>query len=808
MPATPEASWFQNDFSGGEISPDYQGNFDDPLYSKSLALCRNNLVIPGKSVERRGGSRIAGRVASGTSNYYKLFSLVANNGTPIIAEFSELTYAASSGGYGGLYLWAPPSNLGAVLPGFANDVMRMPFAPVCDVYMGVTSIDNSSPAVFTLASTPSTPWSTGDRVTVYVDDANPATCGIIRARTFLVTMLTATTLTLSGLSQDGIAVNGSALVNRTTFSHIYIGHHLHFLHPTIDDYIPYGAPTGQQSTIPQDDIAAMRVVQTADDRAFFFIPHVMPWVLDFSVPAAPTFNDAAWNWVDGPWEDPPVGSSQTGNFPLTIVANTGATIQLSYDGVHTIPEIRGIGQGIRLWTQPALYDSGTAYTSGQTVSYNDEFYQATASSTGVVPGTADPTGIFPWVLDPTLGTWSNGFHVATDGSNNMTFQITSDQQVPTYDPPNKIETYQAAFFFTGYSASGNLPRDATFAGRGPSCACWHEGRIWMGGAGADYLATYPSTLGSPTQFGFNRFDASVANNTVTVGGSIPTRGTSVPVVTVPQFSPTDNNGNVLDDSGISYTLNSDTAESLHWFQPDALGILVGTNTSEWMISASSLSDPLTPTSIQAHRQTRFGSQDSAPVLPGLSVLFVQQAGVDCLEYVADVLSQRFTGRVLNERARHMSGNNSVTYRPDDNIKLWTRAGIKELAYQKQPYPYVWAAMNDGTLASCLYQRLSRFGQEPPTLNAWCSHVIANNNTGATGGGNAALTDRFVQTITSTNSIPFTSIPICSMKAAQALLPGDNLTFPYLIRQRRQRRPDGVVDQPRRPKPAFRPRPIS
>ena len=777
MPATPEASWFQSDFRGGEVSPDAQGTFDDPMYGKSMALCRNAYVLPTGPVERRQGTRLLGHVIRGA---VAVRAISLNNGAPVIVEINENSVNGNGDATGGLFFWAPPSVMGASLPGFTYDAVKSPLAPVCDEFIQVQSIDTSDPAVFTLAATPTNPWKSGDRVSLYVDDQDPSTASVLRNRVFQVDVITPTTFTVTSFNTIVPSISGSSIVNRTTFHKIYAAHHLNFAKPLIADYSPYGAPSDQPTyfTAPYD----VRIVPAAGNKYYFLYPHLPPWVLDCSVPSQPTFQDANSNWWDGPWEDPPPGSSQTGNRVLTIVSNSGSEIVLNYNSdALRIPEIRGIGQSIRLWTQPALYDSGTAYTSGQVVSYNDEFYQATATSTGVVPGTADPTGVFPWVLDPTLGTWSNGFLVATnEGTGDMTFQIVSDQQVPTYDPANTIETYQAGLYFLNYDEDSAFiaTHGTVFAGRGPRAGAWHEGRLWLIGADEDLTIDYSGTVhGAPTQYAFNRFDASQAGTAVTVGGSIPATSSSVPVLTVPGFSPTDPNGNVLDDSAIDYSLNSDTAETLHWAQPVAQGLLIGTNTSEWLVEASSLNDPITPTSIQAHRQTRFGSKDIPPFIAPLAVFFVQRAGKRVVEYIADVLSGRYEGQPINDRALHMSGNASISPINGGNVGAgtnWIPGGIKEIGYQEEPYPFVWVVMNDGTIASCTYRRLSRFGQEAPVLNAWHSHTL-----GVSGGkGMQALS------VTVARSLPpdlEAIVCVSDGQLQQAILPSGDVTV-FVTRQ--------------------------
>ena len=241
----PDASWFQNDFSGGEISPDAAGNFDDPMYGKSLILCRNNLVLPTKSVERRGGTRIIGHVQSGNNNYYKLFALVANNGTPFLAEFSAncITISGGSSNQGGLHLMGSPEHAWRQSSGFHQRCRC-----ACRSTRSWTLTTPSRPSTrrarqcsrsarrLLLRGRPAT----GSASTSMTRTRRRArSCG---AQTYTVTMLTATTFTVSSLTGDGITVNASALVNRTSYSKIYVGHHWNSRHPTIDDYITVWRP--------------------------------------------------------------------------------------------------------------------------------------------------------------------------------------------------------------------------------------------------------------------------------------------------------------------------------------------------------------------------------------------------------------------------------------------------------------------------------------------------------------------------------------------------------------------------------------
>ncbi len=777
-----DAAFFQSNFLGGEISPETQGDFNDPRYSQSLALCRNNIVLPTGSVERRQGSRWLGYIDSGAT----LRDVILDDGTPLVIEFAPVSseYYRSYGGSappdiyitsGGLHLFAPPGTVGVAIPTFLNGSnITAPMVPVFDEFVTVASIDTSSPAIFTLSAAPSIPWAINDRVTIYIDDPVASTASILRAQTFKVQMLTATTFTLVGMGGSTAPIDGSAIVNRTGYQAIWVGHHIRWRSPSIIDYAPYienitayltggsnfldtiGTVYGQYNQyggtqIDADDVRSLVIIPTAGNQIFFLFPKIMPWVLNVATKTQPTFTDAGFNFgVDGPWMDPRVnGPSVTGNYPLTIVPNEAAapatmtliSVKCPDTGAQ-MPEFENvICRAIRMWSQPPAWDAATAYAAGDLVSYQNAAWYcqlAAPNSTGVQPGgSAFGYGTYAniqipvWVIQPNAGIWVTGMVVGYDGTTGVSqIQVTSPQTIPA-GYGNTIPLYQAGFNFLAYS------QGTSFVGRGPLSGCWHEGRLWLGSGSGPWLtlnATVGYPFGGATAIGYNRFDASMADQTIAVGGPVLTGPVvsgiltanpyQAPVINPPMFSPTDYYGNVNDNNGISYHLNSNTAETLNWMQPNSRGILVGTNSAEWLITASALNDPLTPTSIQAQRQTTYGSRRVAPLTPGLAVIFVQLAGTRIIEYVADVFSQRFLGQALNERAMHLL-NGAFRQDWETSLQTWYPAAARQLAFQREPIPYVWLCGEDGMLAGCLYRRLSHFGQTAPVLDAWSSHVLTN-----------------------------------------------------------------------------------
>ena len=104
----------------------------------------------------------------------------------------------------------------------------------------------------------------------------------------------------------------------------------------------------------------------------------------------------------------------------------------------------------------------------------------------------------------------------------------------------------------------------------PTCGAYHEGRLWLAG---------------PVP---NRFDASTADDPF-------------------NFAPTAYDGTVADSNAVSETLNAEDSEFINSMASTTNGIMMYTRAGEWLVSASRLDDPITPTSVQARKVSAWGS---------------------------------------------------------------------------------------------------------------------------------------------------------------------------------------------------------
>lgn len=110
-------------------------------------------------------------------------------------------------------------------------------------------------------------------------------------------------------------------------------------------------------------------------------------------------------------------------------------------------------------------------------------------------------------------------------------------------------------------------------------------------------------------------------------------------------------GTGLDDEAIEFGLLSDQVNAIRWVFPGR-HLQVFTTGAEWMISGS----PLTPTKVQARRQTRVGSSASGNIPPRNvdgATLFVARNRRELREFLFTDVEQAYQSTELSVMARHL-----------------------------------------------------------------------------------------------------------------------------------------------------------
>lgn len=368
--------------------------------------------------------------------------------------------------------------------------------------------------------------------------------------------------------------------------------------------------------------------------------------------------------LDGPYLD--AGTTLTSTSILTIQGDGSYLITAGVfpDARATGLVAADVGRHVRLYNEPKQWPgSGTGIVGDIVTLYQGSFFSATY--------------------------WRQltAAALTTPGTNTADWAVLSAEQAAVWTW-GRIATVVSGIRFTLTIAGSAL----LYGGAGthfnswqlglcsnavgwPTCGVYHEGRLWLSGV-ID-----------------NRIDSSMSNNIFT-------------------FSPTNFDGNVASNNGISAIFNASDVNAVFWMNSDERGIICGTQGGEWLVSSGSANTPLTPTNIQAHRATKIGCANMEPRRAGNTLVFVQRHQRKIMEYFPDVYSGRLTSPNLTGTAKHL-----------------TAAGIEEIAgYQQELAPLLWARMGDGSLKGVTYKRENLSSSQGPNFAGWHRHTLGSGRT--------------------------------------------------------------------------------
>jgi len=602
------SAYHQSAFLGGEWSPLSQGRSDDPAYKQAMNVCVNGLPTEEGAWTRRSG-----------------FEFVAPTRNRLVAKLLPFCSSATS------YLLE------------LTDLQLRVFAgtsPLFTINHPPVSASSLSGQFLTLTVTSATGFVVGDDVMLWAPSTlDYAAICPFRNRVMQVTAISGSDITVGDETGAafgaGVASSANALATCV-------------LYQIMRMTTPWTGTT---------TLADLRIVQAVDvgvTDAIILSASAQPY--QFAVTDAGALSLATLVLEDGPYLDP---QPDTG----TVNAFTGS---ITFTPASSTFSATDVGRGIRLYSQPPAWNSGTTYAYGDTVTYQSEFWQSIATGSyatlnvGVPPGTMATSGtqqVMVWAPAPNAGVWAWGY-ITAQATTTCTVALSTDMESTN---GTTVTTWRLGVYTSGQY---------------PTCGVYHGGRLWLAGAVE------------------NRVDGSSAND-------------------FNNFSPTDPVGTVTDAHAISRVLNSEEMNKILWLKSDRQGILMGTISGEWLLSASTLNDPFTPTSVSADKVTKYGCAFAEPVRVGMVLVFVQRYGQRVIEYLADAFSGKYTGRHLNEHTKHI-----------------TAAGVTEICYQEEKAPIVWARMGNGTLAGCTYRRVSRFVTEAPVFEGWHRQVIGGSYAGA------------------------------------------------------------------------------
>lgn len=655
-----DASYNQPSFLGGEWSPNAQGRIDEKKYRTAMNVCLNTIPMEEGAGTRRPGFAFICTTRNGAKG--RVIDFDFTDVAPFTIELTDSHIRVIEGR-----------------------------SLVFDTVQTVTDVSLDNPAVVTVPSTAA--WASNDQVQfLFQSAATVSTGAILRNRQLKVTILNANQFTMAD-PITGTAVNGADVAWDPAQVQAQVAR-------VCDISSPFTAA----------ELNAVRRVQAAgvgiNNASVAILLHVnhQPRALTASLNATAvnfsTFTLGTLAFVDGPYLDPPSGATLTpsgtangftvqigyGTWSSTTAYNIGdftsfgggAYQSLTESNVNNQPDTHpanwqlvsagaavgpkgfqsgDVGRLIRLLSEPAAWAAGTNFAIGDATKYNGAYYIAQVANSGAEPD----INLVDWLPTTaiTVAQWVWGQISAVNSTSNATVTLMGPQQTLLYNLP--ILSWRVGVYADSVGW--------------PTCGAYYEGRLWIGGQ------TVP-----------NRFDASMSNDPF-------------------NFSPTDVDGTIGDGNAISEVFNSDDQNTLYWMEPTASGLLCGTKKGEWLIQASNLKDPITPTSIQVDRVTKVGCFNQIPVHTPLTMVIIQRFSRLLFEVFPDLYSGKITAPNLNVYSKHL-----------------TAAGVAELAYQSELAPLLWARNADGTLVGWTYRRVTAHSASEPEIVGGHRHTLGNGRT--------------------------------------------------------------------------------
>lgn len=655
----PDASYNQTAFFGGEWSPYAQGRTDDRKYRTSMNVCLNAIPVEEGACPRRPGSAFMATTRSGAQGRVIAFDF--SDTTPFTIELtaSHLRMFAGRG-------------------------------LVFDTVLTVADISSDNPAVVTLSG--SKGWATGDQVMfLFANASSTANAAILRNRVFTLTMIDTTHCHIAD-PVTGAIVDGSQVNFDPTQINAQIAR-------VLDLSVPYAS----------NELEAVRSVQAAglginnENISLLLHKNHQPRALQATENSTAenfsTFAISPQTFLDGPYLDPPVGATLTPTaaattFNVTIGYNSWSSSTayvsgafVSFGGLAYQSQTSGnlnhqpdvsptywtavnngaaagpngfqsgdVGRLIRMLSEPAQWSAGAGYGAGQAVAYNGAYYTAQTANSGAQPDIS----LNAWL--PTTSTavaaWVWGQITAVLATNSVSVSLLGTPNALIYNAV--INTWRLGCYSDAVGW--------------PTCGSYYEGRLWLD-------TPYP-----------NMFAASVSNDFF-------------------NFSPTAADGSIGDGNGITEKLNSKEKNTIYWLEPTSSGLVAGTKKGEFLIRASALQDPITPTSIQAHRVTSVGCYNQVPCHTPLTMVVINRYQRLLYEIFPDLFSGKITAPNLNVYSKHLTKN-----------------GVREIAYQSELAPIVWARIGDGTLVGWVYRRESSQATQEPMFVGGHRHALGSGRT--------------------------------------------------------------------------------
>ena len=142
----------------------------------------------------------------------------------------------------------------------------------------------------------------------------------------------------------------------------------------------------------------------------------------------------------------------------------------------------------------------------------------------------------------------------------------------------------------------------------------------------------------------------------------------------------------LDSDAYIYTIASDQVNAIRWLSPGK-SLTIGTVGGEFLMSASTRDEAITPTNVKIVRQSEYGSAYIMPVRSNGVVLFLQRSTKKLRQFIYQFESDTYIAPDLTLLSEHI-----------------TDTGIVEMDYQREPDSIIWGVRKDGDLTGMTFER--------------------------------------------------------------------------------------------------------
>lgn len=143
------------------------------------------------------------------------------------------------------------------------------------------------------------------------------------------------------------------------------------------------------------------------------------------------------------------------------------------------------------------------------------------------------------------------------------------------------------------------------------------------------------------------------------------------ITDVYDFRTVEQDGEVLDTTGITYNIGGPGYNRIRWLSP-GITLMIGTEAGEWQLKPNSFREALTPTNVRITQETTEGSNSFA-IRAGSALVFPERTGEFIRELRYNFQIDSFQSQDLTLLADHLFRDDAVV----------------DFAYQKTPKPQFW-----------------------------------------------------------------------------------------------------------------------